>query len=96
MAVTGIALLYIYQIIYKTLSMILSVRMTFGCYNQRILLMGKPEGKRPLGRPRRGWVDNIKKNLKEIGWDCVNWIGLAQDRDNWRPLVNAVINLRVP
>jgi hypothetical protein len=57
------------------------------------LLMGKPEGKRPLGRPRRRWVDNIKIYLLEIGWGGVDWIGLAQDRDKWRALVNAVMNL---
>jgi hypothetical protein len=60
------------------------------------VLVGKPEGKRPLGRPRRRWVDNIKMDLLEIGWDGVDWIGLAQDRDRWRSLVNAVMNLRVP
>jgi hypothetical protein len=60
------------------------------------LLVGKPEGKRPLGRPRRGWVDNVKADLLEIGWSGVDWIGLAQDRDKWRALVNAVMNLRVP
>jgi hypothetical protein len=58
--------------------------------------MGKPEGKRPLGRPRRSWVDNIKMELLEIGWGGVDWIGLAQDRDRWRALVNEVINLRLP
>jgi hypothetical protein len=60
------------------------------------LLVGKPEGKRPLGRPRRRWIDNIKMDLFEIGWDDVNWIGLAQDRYSWRALVNTVMNLRVP
>jgi hypothetical protein len=60
------------------------------------LLVGKPDGKRPLGRPRRRWVENIKMDLLEIGWGGVDWIGLAQDRDKWRPLVNAVMNLRVP
>jgi hypothetical protein len=60
------------------------------------LLVGKPEGKRPLGRPRRRLVDNIKMDLLEIGWDGVDWIGLAQDRDKWKALVNAVMNLRVP
>jgi transcription termination factor 2 len=59
------------------------------------LLVGKPEGKRPLGRPRRRWVDNVKMDLLEIGWGGVDWIGLAQDRDKWRALVNAVVNLRV-
>jgi hypothetical protein len=60
------------------------------------LLVGKPEGKRPLGRPRRRWVDNIKMDLLEIGWGGVDWICLAQDRDKWRALVNVVMNLRVP
>jgi hypothetical protein len=59
------------------------------------LLVGKPEGKRSLGRPRRRWVDNIKIDLLEIGWGRVNWIGLAQDRDKWRALMNVVMNLRV-
>jgi hypothetical protein len=60
------------------------------------LLVGKLEGKRPLGRPRRRWVDNIKIDLLQIGWGGVGWIGLARDRDKWRALVNAVMNLRVP
>jgi hypothetical protein len=60
------------------------------------ILVGNPEGKRPLGRPRRRWVDNIKMDLREIGWDGIDWIDLAQDRDQWRVLVNAVMNLRVP
>jgi hypothetical protein len=60
------------------------------------LLVGKPEGKRPLRRPRRRWVDNIKKGLLVIGWGGVDWIGLAQDKDKWRSLVNAVMNLCVP
>jgi hypothetical protein len=60
------------------------------------ILVGKPEGKRPLGRPRRRWVDNIKTDLGEIGWDGVDWIELALDRDQWRALVNTVMNLRVP
>jgi hypothetical protein len=58
--------------------------------------VGKPEGKRPLGRPRRRWVDNIKMDLGEIGWDGMDRIELAQDRDRWRALVNTVTNLRVP
>jgi hypothetical protein len=58
--------------------------------------VGKPEGKRPLGRPRRRWEDNIKMNLKETGCGGVDWIDLVQDRDRWRALVNAVMNLRVP
>jgi hypothetical protein len=56
----------------------------------------KPEGKRPLGRPRRRWVDNIRIELRETGWDGVDLIDLAQDRDQWRALVNAVMKLRVP
>jgi hypothetical protein len=60
------------------------------------ILVGKPEGKRPLGRPRRRWVDTNKMDLREIGWDGVDWIKLAQDRDQWRALVNTVMNLRVP
>jgi hypothetical protein len=60
------------------------------------LLVRKPEGKIPLGRPRRRWVDIIKMDLFEIGWGGVDWIGLAQDRDKCRALVNAVMNLGVP
>jgi hypothetical protein len=60
------------------------------------LLVGKPEGKRPLGRPRRRWVDNNRMDLGEVGWSDVDWIGLAQDRDRRRALVNSVLNLRVP
>jgi hypothetical protein len=60
------------------------------------ILVGKPEGTRPLGRPRRRWVDDIKIDLREIGWDGMNWIELAQDRDKWRAPVNMVMNLRVP
>ena len=60
------------------------------------VLVGKPEGKRPLGRPRRRWLDNNWMNLQEVGCDYVDWIGLAQDRDKWRTLVSAVMNLRVP
>jgi hypothetical protein len=60
------------------------------------LLLGKPEGERPLGRPRRRWIDNIKMDLLEIGWGSVDCIALAEDRNKWRALVNAVMNLRVP
>jgi hypothetical protein len=60
------------------------------------LLVRKPEGRRPLGRLRRRWINNIKINLLEIGLSVVNWIGLAQDRYRWRALVNAVMNLWVP
>ena len=59
------------------------------------VLVGKPEGRRPLGRPRRRWVDNIKTDLQEVGCGYMDWIGLAQDRDRWRTLVSAVMNLRV-
>jgi hypothetical protein len=58
--------------------------------------MGKPEGKRPLERPRRRWVDNIKRDLGEVGWGDVDWIGLAQDWNRWRALVNSILNLWVP
>jgi hypothetical protein len=60
------------------------------------LLVGKPEGRRPLGRPRRRWLDNIRMDLVEIRWDDVDCIGLAQDRDRCRALVNSILNLRVP
>ena len=59
------------------------------------VLVGKPEGKRPLGRPRCRWVDNIRMDLQEVGFGYVDWIGLAQDRDRWRTLVSAVMNLRI-
>jgi len=58
--------------------------------------VGKSEGKRPLGRPRRRWDDNIKMNLQEVGFMSMDWIDLAQGRDRWRVLVNAVMNMRVP
>jgi hypothetical protein len=60
------------------------------------LFVGKPEGKRPLGRRRRRWVDNIRMDLGEVGWGDLDWIGLAQVRNRWRTLVNSVLNLRVP
>ena len=60
------------------------------------VLVGKPEGKRPLGRPRRRWEDNIKMDLQEVGGGCEDWMELAQDRDRWRALVSTVMNLRVP
>jgi hypothetical protein len=64
--------------------------------NMYRLLVGKPTGKRPLGRPRCGWIKDIEMGLLEIGLDGVDWIGLAQDRYRWRALVNAVMNLWVP
>jgi hypothetical protein len=64
--------------------------------NANRILMGNPEGKRPLGRQRRRWADSIKMYLREIGWDGRVWIDLAQDRNQWRALVNTVMNLRVP
>jgi hypothetical protein len=67
-----------------------------GQKNAYNILVGKPEGKRPLGRPMRRWVDNIKMDLREIGWDGMDWIHLAQYRDQWRDLVNTVMNPRVP
>ena len=60
------------------------------------VLVGKPEGKRPLGRARRRWVDNIRMDLQEVGCGYMDWIGLAQDRDGWRKLMSVVTNLRVP
>jgi hypothetical protein len=60
------------------------------------LLVRKPEGKRPLGRPRHRWVNNITMDLGEVGWGDVNWIGLAQNRNRWRALVNSIVILQVP
>jgi hypothetical protein len=60
------------------------------------ILVGKPEGKRPIGRTRRRWEDNIRIDLREIGWGGMDWIDLAQDRGQWRALVNTVMKLRVP
>jgi len=60
------------------------------------ILVGKPEGKRPLGRPRRRWEENIKMDLQEVGGGCGEWMELAQERDRWRALVSTVMNLRVP
>jgi hypothetical protein len=64
--------------------------------NAHRILVGKPEGKRPLGSPRCKWIDNIKIDLKETGWDGMDWIDLAPNRDQWRALVNTVMNLQVP
>jgi hypothetical protein len=69
------------------------------CVNERgvyRVLVGKLEGKRPLGRPRHRWMDNIRMDLQEVGCGFVDWIGLPQDRDRWRTLVSAVMNLRIP
>jgi hypothetical protein len=60
------------------------------------VLVGKPEGRRPLGRPRHRWADHIRLDLREVGCECVDWMELAQDRDRWRALVSAVMNLGVP
>ena len=60
------------------------------------VMVGKPEGKRPLGRPRRRWEDNIKMDVQEVGGGCGDWMELAQDRDRWRALVSMVMNFRVP
>jgi hypothetical protein len=64
--------------------------------NSYRLLVGKPEGKRPLERPRLRCVDNIRMDLREVGWGDVDWIGLAKDRNRWRALVNSALNLRIP
>jgi hypothetical protein len=64
--------------------------------NEYMILVGKPEGKTPLGRSRRKWEDNIKMNLRDIGWGGVDWIDLAQDKDHRRPLVDTILSLRVP
>jgi hypothetical protein len=60
------------------------------------ILVRRPEGRLPLGRPRRRWEDNIKMDIREVGWEGMDWIELAQDRDRWRALVNVVMKLRVP
>jgi hypothetical protein len=75
---------------------IIKSRMGWAGHGVRMGRRGKPEGKRPLGRPRRRWVDNINMDIAEIGLCELDWIGLAQDRYRWKALVNAVMNLRVP
>jgi len=74
----------------------------FGCVVHMVerrgiyrVLVGKPEGKKPLGRPSRRWEDNIKMDLQEVGCGCMGWINLAEDRDRWRTIVNAAVNLWV-
>jgi hypothetical protein len=64
--------------------------------NSYRILVGMPEGRKPLEKPRRRWVDNIKMDLREIGWDGMDWIDLAQNMDQWKALANTVMNLRVP
>jgi hypothetical protein len=68
----------------------------WGRRGTRIGYFWKPEGERPLGRPRRWWAENIRRELGEMGWGDADWIGLAQDRNRWRALVNSVLNIRVP
>jgi hypothetical protein len=88
----------------STIRIIKSRRMRLGGHVARMgekrnayrLLVGKPKGKRPLGRPRRRWVYNIRMDLGEVGWGDVDWTDLARDRNRWRALVNSVLNLRVP
>jgi hypothetical protein len=84
--------------------MIKSRRMRWAVHVARIgakrnvcrILVGNPEEKRPLGRPRLRWMNNIKMDLREIGWDSMDWVDLTQDRSQWRALVNTVMNFRVP
>jgi hypothetical protein len=87
----------------STIRIIMSRRMRWAGHVARMgekrnacrLLVGKPEKKRPVGRPRRGWLDNIRMDLAEVGWSDVDWISLAQGKDRWRAIVNSVLNLRV-
>ncbi|PNF18551.1 hypothetical protein B7P43_G08490 [Cryptotermes secundus] len=89
----------------ETWSLTLREEHTLSVFENRVLrskkmyaykvLVGKPEGNRTLGRPRRMWMDNIKKGLRETGWDEMDWINLAQERDQWRSFVNTVMNLQV-
>jgi hypothetical protein len=89
---------------YNIVRVIKSRRMRWAGHEARMgeekrvyrVLVGKPERKRPLERPRRGWVDSIRMDLQEVGCGYMDWIGLAQDRDRWRTLVSAVMNLWVP
>jgi hypothetical protein len=72
------------------------VARTLEIRNTYNILVARPEGKRSLGKPRGRWVDNIRMDLRDIGWEGVDWLHLAQDRNQWRALVNTVMNLRVP
>jgi hypothetical protein len=83
------------QTMYSVLKCLLRV-IYFECVNEPLIFVGKPEGKRPLGKPRRRWEDNIKAILQEEGCGGMDWIELVQDRERWLALVNAVMNLRVP
>jgi hypothetical protein len=95
---------YCLHILFICVSMIKSRRMLWAGYVARMeekinayrVLVGKSEGKRQLGRPRRRWVDNIKMDLREMRWSCMDWIDLVQDGDQWRALVSTVMKLRVP
>jgi hypothetical protein len=78
------------------ITLIKSRRMRWAGHNTDGGRGGKPEGRRPLGRPRCTWVDNIKIDLREIGWDGIYWIDLSQDRDQWKAFANTVMNLPVP
>jgi hypothetical protein len=101
---TSYVLNYKNQYMFQLIRMIKSRRMRWARHVARMgetrnayrILVGKPEGKRPLARPRHRWVDNIKTDLTEIEWDGMDWIEQAQDRDQWRALVNTVTNLLVP
>jgi hypothetical protein len=93
---------YIPEYKLKLINTVMSRRMRWAGHVARMeersvyrVLLGKPEGKRPLGRPRRRWEDNIRMDLQGVGWEDMDWIQLAQDRDKWRAIVNAVKNLRV-
>jgi hypothetical protein len=97
-------MLFYFTLIFLLIRIMKSMRMTWVGNVARMgenrnayrLLVGKPEGKRPLGRPRRRCVDNIRMDLVELGWRDADWISLAQDRDRWSALENSILNLRVP
>ena len=79
---------------FKNTNVSLKFSILYPCSDR--VLVGKPEGKRPLGRPRRRWEDNIKMDFQKVGRGCVDWMELAQDRDRWRALVSTVVNFGVP